>query len=60
MIEEMIPDEWLYPEALRWVVEFVMSLETSMATKQNLLLEWAERAGVEPEVIAEVIAEWQP
>ena len=60
MISEMIPYEWMNVESEHWVVEFIMSIETTLERQRELLLEWAQAAGVEETHIEEVIARWQP
>ena len=60
MISEMIPYEWMNAEAEHWVVEFIMSIETTLECQRELLLEWASIAGVEEAHIEEVIERWQP
>lgn len=59
MITDMIPYEWMRPEAERFVVEFVMSIETTLDTQRALLLEWAQAVGVDEAHVEEVIARWQ-
>ena len=60
MITEMIPYEWMAADAEHWVVEFIMSIETTLERQRELLLEWAQAAGVEEAHIEEVIERWQP
>ena len=60
MITEMIPYEWMNADAEHWVVEFIMSIETTLERQRELLLEWAGVAGIEQAHIEEVIERWQP
>ena len=60
MIGQLIPYEWLRPEEERNVVEFIMSIDTTIEVQRELLLEWAQEAGVEVERVEEVIARWRP
>jgi len=52
-VAEVFPASWMRPEALPWVIDFLVNLPVDAKTKKRTLQEWATSAGVK--LTAEVV-----